>query len=67
MPVSEYTNADHTNVDFAQGYSENADDDPYAGRDARFYHSVVFNGSDYGKYKGMAANADNLIIYTYLE
>lgn len=67
LPVNAYTNADHTNVSYGQGYSENTGDNPYAGRDARFYQSIVFNGADYGKYKGMAANADNLVIYTYLE
>ncbi len=65
LPVNSYLNSDHTNVSFNAGYSENEGDDPFAGRDARLYHSIVFNGAKYGKYKGMPANADELVIYTY--
>jgi hypothetical protein len=65
IPVS-YNNADHTSVSFAAGYSEAPGSDPYANRDARLAHSVVYNGAKYGKYKGMAASAPELTIFTYL-
>lgn len=65
LPVVSYNNPAHTNVTFSSGYSENPGDDPYANRDARFYHSIVFNGSEYGRYKGMPAAAPNLVVFTY--
>lgn len=65
LPVASYNSPDHTNPAFNTGYSENSGDDPYNGRDARLSHAVVFNGSNYGKYKGMGANEPELTIYTY--
>ncbi len=65
LPVVSYNNATHTNVTFAAGYSENPGDNPYAGRDARLYHAIVFNGSSYGRYKGMPAAAPDLTVFTY--
>ncbi len=62
LPVSQYDNADHTAVTLNAAYSENAGDDPYAGRDARFYHSIVYNGCDYGQMKN---KTDTVIVYTY--
>ena len=64
LPVANY-NADHTQVTFNSGYSENEGDNPYAGRDARFYYSIVYNGAKYGRYKGMSQTAPELTIYTY--
>lgn len=64
LPVASY-NADHTQVTFNPGYSENDGDNPYMGRDARFYHSIVYNGAKYGRYKGMPQAAPELTIYTY--
>lgn len=62
IPVVAYTNADHTGVTLAPGYSENAGDNPYLNRDARLYHSVLFNGAYYGK---MNNNPDSVVVYTY--
>lgn len=62
LPVSGYANANHTNATFNAGYSENEGDDPYAGRDARFYHAIVYNGANYGRVKG--SNTD-IFVHTY--
>lgn len=65
LPVVNYNNDDHTDVTFSTNYNENLGDEPYVGRDARFYHAVVFNGAKYGKYKGLSASKPELTIYTY--
>ncbi len=65
LPVASYNNTQHTNVTLNSGYSENVGDNPYAGRDARLQHAVVFNGSKYGKYKGQPDGVPELTIYTY--
>jgi starch-binding outer membrane protein, SusD/RagB family len=65
MPVLSYINSSHTNVVFGGGYNEESGAAPYANRDARFYHAIVFNASSYGRYKGMPAGAPDLTIYTY--
>lgn len=65
LPVSAYTNADHTSVTFNAGYTENAGINPYVGRDQRLKSAIVFNTSTYGKYKGQAASAPELVIYSY--
>jgi hypothetical protein len=64
LPVQSY-NADHTQATLNSTYSENEGDDIYAGKDARFYQSIVYNGAKYGRYKGMDASASELTIYTY--
>lgn len=65
LPVVSYNNADHTSVTFSAGYNEDPGSNPYAGRDARFYHAIVFNGSTYGRYKGMPPAQPDLTIFTY--
>lgn len=65
LPVESYNNTNHTDVTFSAGYSESPGDNPYENRDARFYHSIVYNGAKYGKYKGMSASDNELVIYTY--
>ncbi|WP_170147985.1 RagB/SusD family nutrient uptake outer membrane protein [Marinoscillum furvescens] len=65
LPVSAY-NANHTSATFNAGYSEGTGDDPYANRDARFYASIVFNGADYGRYKGMPGGDPNVVVYTFV-
>lgn len=52
LPVT-YDDATHTKVTVtpeaaALGYSEEPGGDPYANRDARFYHNIVYNGANYG-------------------
>jgi len=64
LPVSAY-NADHTVATFGGVYSEAAGANPYVGRDMRLKSSIVFNTAKYGKYKGQAAAAPELVIYTY--
>nr|WP_294898191.1 RagB/SusD family nutrient uptake outer membrane protein [uncultured Pedobacter sp.] len=65
LPVASYNNADHTDVTFNTGYSESAGSNPYANRDARLAYAVVFNGSKYGKFKGMSDASPELTIFTY--
>ncbi|GAB3657464.1 RagB/SusD family nutrient uptake outer membrane protein [Echinicola sediminis] len=65
LPVSAYNNNSHTDVNLAPGYSENPGDNPYANRDARLSHAIVFNGVNYGRYKGMAASEPDIRIYTF--
>lgn len=65
MPVASYTNEDHTAASFAAGYSENAGDSPYANRDARLAHAILFNEAQYGIMKGMTENDPEITIYTY--
>jgi len=65
LPVASYANADHTSVTFGGTYNENAGSNPYVGRDARLKSDIVFNTTTYGKYKGQAAAAPELVIYTY--
>lgn len=65
LPVVAYSNADHTNVSFADGYNEDAGAEIYANRDARFAHAIVYNGATYGKYKGQPAADPELVIFTY--
>lgn len=65
LPIASYNNEDHTDVSFNGTYSENPGDDPYAGRDARFYYSIVYNKALYGRYKGMLTSDPELTIYTY--
>lgn len=62
LPVADYTNAQHTSATLNPGYSENEGDDPYADRDARFYHAIVYNGANYGRVKG--SNTD-IFVHTY--
>lgn len=62
LPVSAYTNDDHTTLSFAAGYSEAAGTDPYANRDARLAHTILFNGAYYGKMKNIE---DSVVVYTY--
>ena len=66
LPVANYSNADHTAATFNAGYQENAGATIYAGRDKRLKSAIVYNGTTYGKYKGQAAAAPELVIYTYL-
>lgn len=66
LPVTGYANADHTSVIFGGTYNENAGANPYLGRDARLKSDIVFNTTTYGKYKGQAVSAPELVIYTYL-
>lgn len=65
LPVLSYNNADHTSVTLNANYSESAGANPYSGRDARLAYSIVFNGSNYGKYKGMSDLSPDLTIFTY--
>lgn len=65
LPVESYNDSEHVNVTFSDGYSEDLGEDPYGNRDSRLYHSIIFNGSNYGKYKGMSASDNDLVIYTY--
>jgi hypothetical protein len=65
LPVSTY-NADHTTATFGGLYTENAGTNPYVGRDLRLKSAIVFNTAKYGKYKGQAAAAPELVIFTYL-
>ncbi len=65
LPVASYNNPTRTDVTFNTGYNEAPGSNPYAGRDARLYHAIVFNGSNYGRYKAMPAGAPDIIIYTY--
>lgn len=65
LPVTAYNNNSHTDVSFASGYSENPGDNPYENRDARLSHAIVFNGVNYGRYKGMAASEPDIKIYTF--
>jgi hypothetical protein len=65
LPVTSYTNADHTTVTFSDTYNENLGTNPYEGRDLRLKSAIVFNSTTYGKYKGQAAAAPELVIYTY--
>lgn len=65
LPVVAYNNADHVNVSFSDGYSEDPGDNIYEGRDKRLESAIVFNGSAYGKYKGQPAASPELVIYTY--
>lgn len=62
LPVASYTNADHTSVALNAGYSENVGDNPYLNRDARLYHSVLYNGANYGKMNGLN---DSVFVFTY--
>lgn len=64
LPVTAY-NADHTSASFSGSYNENAGTNPYVGRDMRLQSSIVFNTTKYGKYKGQAVSAPELVIYTY--
>lgn len=66
LPVSSYLNADHTSVAFGGTYNEDPGTNPYLGRDLRLKSAIVYNTAQYGKYKGQAAAAPELIIYTYL-
>ena len=65
LPVVSYNNPNHTSVTFGAAYNEDPGSNPYAGRDARLYHAIVFNGANYGRYKGMPAGEPDLTIYTY--
>lgn len=65
LPIVAY-DVNHTSPTFAAGYSENAGDDIYAGRDARFAHSVVYNGANFGRYKGLGAGDPDVVVYTFL-
>ncbi|MBK0383706.1 RagB/SusD family nutrient uptake outer membrane protein [Pedobacter sp. SD-b] len=65
FPVASYNNADHTSVTLNPGYSEAPGANPYAGRDARLAYDVVFNGTKYGKYKGIPGGAAELKVFTY--
>lgn len=65
LPVASYSSADHTSVTLNSGYSENAGVNPYANRDARLSYDVVFNGSKYGRFKGMPDTGPELVLYTY--
>jgi hypothetical protein len=65
LPVSNYTNTDHTSVSFGSGYEETSGIDIYANRDLRLKSAIVYNGSAYGKYKGQPAASPELVVYTY--
>lgn len=62
LPVASYSNNEHTAAVLNSGYSENSGDNPYLNRDARFYHSILYNGADYGK---MSNIPDPVIVFTY--
>ena len=65
LPVSGYTNANHTAATFNAGYNENSGTNIYANRDKRLKSAVVYNGVTYGRYKGQLATSPELLIYTY--
>lgn len=66
LPVTAYNNVNHTSATFGGTYNENQGTNPYLGRDARLKSAIVYNTAKYGKYKGQAATAPELVIYTYL-